>query len=306
MQNAIAAASSARNPVVNLSASVQPQDVTFPTIDRVRVVVNRTTARGNPVSTFLGPLVGISTVDVGATATAEVAPANAQTCVKPFMIPDRWQEHQDPAWDPAQQHVRRLRQQQHPLANPDRYIPADQPGYTGYDAERDKGMQLMIRAGTGNNIEPSSYFSWSMPGGTGGSFYRSNISGCNQTVVHWNDIIIQEPGNMVGPTNQGVDDLIALDPNAYWSTSCNCVKGSAYGQSPRVAPIPLYDPMYYASGKKNGRTADFQVANWMGFFIDHRQGNNVYGRITPILGMVDGNAGPSPSGIFPKVIRLVQ
>ena len=60
------------------------------------------------------------------------------------------------------------------------------------------------------------YYSWTMPGGTGGDWYRENIAQCNTTLVHLDQPIIQEPGNMVGPTNQGVDDLIALDPNAYW------------------------------------------------------------------------------------------
>ena len=39
---------------------------------------------------------------------------------------------------------------------------------------------------------------------------------CNTSVVHMGDPIVAEPGNMVGPTNHGVDDLIARDPNAYW------------------------------------------------------------------------------------------
>jgi len=192
------------------------------------------------------------------------------------------------------------------LANPDVYVPADQPGYTGYDMNRDKGFELVIRAGTGNNIEPSSYFSWKMPGDVGGSFYRDNISGCNTSVAHWGDIMIQEPGNMVGPTNQGIDDLIAKDPYAAWDMSCNCVQGGLGGASPRVAPIPLYDPMYYATGKRNGRTADFKMANWIGFFIERRVGNNVYGRITPILGIHDNNGGPAPVGSFPRSIRLIQ
>jgi hypothetical protein len=34
-----------------------------------------------------------------ATATAEVSPANAMTCVKPFTIPDKWIENQTPPWD---------------------------------------------------------------------------------------------------------------------------------------------------------------------------------------------------------------
>ena len=35
----------------------------------------------------------------------------------------------------------------------------------------------MIRAGTGNNIEPTMYWSWKMPGDDiGADFYRENIA----------------------------------------------------------------------------------------------------------------------------------
>lgn len=304
-QNAIVASTSTNNGVINQRTSVIPSDVTFPTVDQVRVVVQRSTARGNPVPTFLGAMVHIPTVDIGAVATAEAAPANAMTCVKPFMIPDRWREVQDPPWTPDST-FDAYDKKGNPIPNPDVYVPRDQSGYTGYDPYRDKGLELMIRAGTGNNIAPSTYYSWAMPGGTGGSWYRSNIANCNHTVVHPGDIIIQEPGNMVGPTDQGIDDLIAQDPNATWDTSTNKVIHSAYGTSPRVAPIPIFDPVYWASGKRNGRNADFKVANWIGFFIERRQGNNVYGRITPIIGNYDSNAGPAPIGSFAKVIRLIQ
>ena len=60
---------------------------------------------------------------------------------------------------------------------------------------------------------------------------------------------------MNGPTIQGAEALIAKDPGAYWDTATNKVKGSTAGaQSPRVFPIPLYDPIVYDSGKRNGRT----------------------------------------------------
>jgi hypothetical protein len=105
-----------------------------------------------------------------AVATAEVSPANAETCVKPFTIPDRWVEKQDPGgFDPQNSTFDSADRHGNPLANPDIYIPADQPGYTGYSAERDKGTELMIRAGTGNNINPSMYFSYAIGGDSGGS-----------------------------------------------------------------------------------------------------------------------------------------
>ena len=112
---------------------------------------------------------------------------------------------------------------------------------------------------------------------------------------------------MVGPTVQGVQALIDQDPNAQWDTSCKCVKNSAFGtNSPRVFPIPLYDPGYYASGKLNGRDADFKVANFLGFFVDSLSGNSVQGHITDIVGVIDTSAGPAPAAAFPKAIRLVQ
>jgi hypothetical protein len=305
------------NSVMGAQPAVDPPDVTFPNDPvtgqptRVRVQVFRTAARTNPIPTLVGPLFGVPTVDIGAAATAEASPANAATCVKPFMIPDRWKEPNGAPFNPLTSTYTRYDNRGNlvPPAQRDTYVPAGQTGYTGYTAA-DKGTQLILRAGTGNNIEPTMYYSWKMPGDTGGNFYRNNISGCNTSVISFSPdtptYLIQEPGNMVGPTNQGIDDLIAQDPNAQWNTSCMCVSGSRFGISPRVTPLPLYDPEYYAVGKANGRNADFKLANVMGFFIDRRVGNQVYGFITPIGGILNPNAGPAPEGAFPVAIRLVQ
>ena len=110
---------------------------------------------------------------------------------------------------------------------------------------------------------------------------------------------------MMGPTIQGVEDLIAKDPSAYWNEDDNSVH-SSQNPSPRVAIIPVYDPVYYDTGKQNGRNADLKVANYIGFYIESISGNNVYGRITPVSGLIKGNGGPAPAGAFPKAIRLVE
>ena len=112
---------------------------------------------------------------------------------------------------------------------------------------------------------------------------------------------------MGGPTTQGAEELIARDPGAYWDDASKTVKGSRFGNnSPRVFPIPLYDPIIYDSGKRNGRTADLVTANWIGFFLDYMDGNGLVGRIIPIGGIYDKNSGPAPAGAFPVAIRLVQ
>jgi Putative Flp pilus-assembly TadE/G-like len=309
VQNAIRGGTS--NLVQSAAPSVRSEDVDFPAdpvsgeFNRVRVKVWRTGARGNPVSTLIASYFGMRNVDIGATATAEAAPANAMTCVKPFIIPDRWVENTNPPWD-ADDTFDMYDNQNNPLPNADVYIPAGQPGYAGYNQESDRGARLIIRAGSGNNIQPTFYYSLALGGmsGTGGADYDWNIANCNTTIMHIGDIVIQEPGNMVGPTIDGAEGLIARDPNAYWDDTQNKVI-TQQNPSPRVFPIPLYDPVYYTIGKMNGRYADFKVANWIGFFLESIQNNQLYGRIIPIGGIIDKNYPMNP-GAFPKAIRLVE
>src|SRR3712207_560464 len=60
VQNAVKAATAQANAVMHQPASVVPADVTFPTMDRVRVRVQRTAARGNPLMPFIAPMFGIT------------------------------------------------------------------------------------------------------------------------------------------------------------------------------------------------------------------------------------------------------
>jgi hypothetical protein len=310
------------NNVMSGQVSVTPGDVEFPNNpttgepNRVKVSVRRTASRGNPVATMIARYFGMATTDIGATATAEASPANAMDCVKPFTIPDKWTERQTPPWDPNDTYDAYNNKGQ-PLANPDIYIPAYNsdgsvnPNYTGYrmflaypGGPTDVGTPLTIRAGTGNNITPSFYFSLAMTDDTGGSDYRWNIANCNHTHYHSGDLLVQEPGSMEGPTVQGITDLINMDSGASWDGQK--VANSRYGNhSPRVFPIPLYDPIYYDAGKRNGRNADLKTANWICFFASNVAGNNITGIIVPCMGIYDKN-GPAPNSALPKTIRLVQ
>jgi hypothetical protein len=295
------------NDVIHDAPKVTPADVTFPLSpsgqdNRVQVVVHRPA-----LPTLFGQFFGVPTVNIEATAVAEAAPANVMTCVKPFMIPDKWIEKQTPDWDPNDEY-NKYEKNWNPMPNPDIYIRNGETR-TGYSYTDDLGRELVLRAGSGDNISPSFYFSWKMPDDTGGDFYRENIAKCNQSKIVRGKKIIQEPGNKEGPTIQGVEELIAKDPDAYWDTSCNCVKGSKYtGQSPRLFPIPLYDPEYSADEQKknNGRFADFVIANFLGFFVTKVQGNAIYGRVANITGMVDENFDMAPDDSLTWAIRLVQ
>jgi Flp pilus assembly protein TadG len=298
------------NQVMNAEVSLEPSDVVFLNdpagqSNRVKVTVYRRSSRGNPLSTLIASFFGMPTADIAATATGEASPANAMTCVKPFTIPDRWIEKQTPPWDPSDT-FDLTDSKGKPLANPDIYIPATSPDYSGYNAERDKGMEVVLKSDNSGKIAPSFYYPWAIPGNSGGSDYRRDIAGCNTLVVGFNVDLTPEPGNMVGPTKQGMADLIAKDPTAYWDEDRNEVH-SSMNPSPRVVAIPLFDPDYYESGKHDGRGASLRAVNYLGFFVEEMRGNEVVGRVTPIGGLHKGSGfGPAPQGAFPKVIRLVQ
>jgi len=289
------------NKVMHRHVSIAPGDVTFP-LDQygrnnlVQVRVFRTADRSNPIPTLIGPIFGVPNVDMEATATAQAAPASGMTCVKPFIIPDKWTENQDPPWSSTSTFDRYNRKGT-VIANADEYT---RRGY----GEADRGQRLVLRAAHGNNISPSMYYSWKMPDDVGGNFYEENIANCNRSVIPLGYVAQQEPGAMEGPTLKGLEQLMAKDPNAYWDYSANKYVSDQY-PSPRVFPIPLYNPDEYQKGQQTGRNATLIVSNWLGFFLESVSGSEVYGRIFPITG-VTAEEGPGPTDTLAYVIRLVQ
>ena len=165
----------------------------------------------------------------------------------------------------------------------------------------------MLKANNDSQIAPSFYYPWDMVGeDMGADDYRHNIGYCNTNIMEFGDVFVAKPGNMVGPTNQGMDDLILRDPRATWNENTDPdTINSEFRPSPRLVAIPLFDPEYYDTGKRMGRNASLKFVNYLGFFIEEMRGNEVVGRIHPIGGLRTGN-GPAPPGAFPLVIRLVQ
>ena len=62
--------------------------------------------------------------------------------------------------------------------------------------------------------------------------------------------------------------------------------------SPRVFPIPLYDPVYYDERQAERPQRDPEGRPTSSASSSRTiQGNNVFGRITPITGLLDGTGG---------------
>ena len=262
---------------------------------RVTVVVRRTADRGSAVATWFARVFGVEEVDIAARATAEAAPAGAATCLKPFTLPDAWDdEDEDGAYDPGETY-------DPPQTGYGSDWRDGQPTNNGIDPngttyEDDFGRPLVIKEGSPDEAIVSSwYFPWDIPRvdgdpPVGGARYRWNIANCNTSVVNLGDEYMVENGNMTGPTKQGIEDLIAKDKNAEWDADADSVVGSAYRPwkaSPRVAKIPLFDPTREVRpGKK-----PIVFNNFTDFWIDGMQGKDVIGRFLYASGIGVGSAG---------------
>lgn len=316
------------NKVMGADVSVTPADVEFlndPTGEpnRVRVHVYRNTERGNPLGTFIAQLFGTPTVDTSAVATAEASPADLPSRCLPFTIPDKWDERTSPPFnaDTSYFDLYANRTGNSPgarLANPDVYIgPEDRVNYTGYKPllttqGGDIGTLIKLKTDPGTTVSPSVYNPIVVPGeGTGADNYRNGIINGVCPTGGFGDNLTLEPGDMAGPTRQGIEDLIAKDPSAYYDEDCHCVMRStptgpqSAGDSPRVADIPLYDPYYYETHQQTGRNVAFKVANYLSVFVLPMRANEVVAIIVRGAGHRSGDT-DVPGGMFLKTVRIVQ
>jgi hypothetical protein len=279
-----------RRPVI-----ISAADVTFPEDGMIRVRTHRTEATGDPLHTYFMRIVNLGSnnlSDVSAVAAASVYDVCAADCVKPWAIPDRWDDVNGNGQMDAGE-------------------PYD-PVATGYQAPGDVGASIVLKVGNPQQaISPGQFFPIDLPPldcpcgispETGGAQYRWNISNCNPYTVGPGDRLQLEPGNMVGPTQQGMQELIDLDPGATWNASAQTIEGSAFGLSPRVVLVPFFDP---ASPPVQGR-------NWVrivkigAFFLEAMgPGSEVRGRFIKVT--IDGEpCAVKTAGTFVKGIQLVE
>jgi len=262
---------------------------------RVTVTARRIQARGNAVPTFFARVLAMvrpgqwDLVDIQATATAEIQPASSASCLKPWAIPDAYDDvNRNGKFDAGDYYQSRVTSW----------------GTNYRNNNFDFGTQLTLKEGSpGDAVAPGQYFpiDLPMPSGpsSGGDRYRENIASCNGQIVDIGDSVWTENGNMIGPTKQGVQDLIALDPGARWDPVDGIVN-SAFppGGSPRIGRVPMFDPRFPpTSGKQQ-----LPITNIAGFFIEGVAGN---GRVTGRLVPTTGTGDPSPGSML-NTVRLVR
>jgi Flp pilus assembly protein TadG len=247
-------------------------DVTFPDPRMVRVRTHRTRATGDAIRTYFVRILNPASdnqAEMTAVPAATVFDACGAQCLRPWAIPDRWADaNANGVYDDGELY---------------------DPLITGYKAPGDVGASIVLKSGNPQQaIEPGIFYPVNYPPLdkypgqsplTGGDWYRQWIYDCTPYLIEIDDRLQLEPGNMVGPTMQGINDLIAQDPGARWDTTDQKIVNSAYGRSPRIGLVPLFDPQLPPTSGRNYVT----ISKIGAFFIESTgPGSQVNGRFVQI------------------------
>ena len=331
--------------------------VVLPDSQKVRVIVRRAA-----VGTFFARVLGYLNVPIAAKAAARVFEAGSGKCVKPFAFPDYWYDADNdnaPAnrledLGPGQgKGGETWKYGSSPDDHYRAYGDADGTGeVTGLGSDfrnssvaggdktntkywEDKGRPIILKKSNPQQTSsPGFFLPWVLPGSNpGAADYKANIVGCNPAQINLTtDFNVDgsadtssydnKPGNMIGPTKQGMDSLIALDPKACWAPSTEVREGVTYTtgsvkllsdantctvdypgwmSSPRVAIVPLFDPAQMQSGKTQLRFNNLAL-----IFLDPQ-----LDRHAPVAGhflyFVRGTGPADPNkGSLIKQLKLVE
>lgn len=125
----------------------------------------------------------------------------------------------------------------------------------------------------------------------GASAYKNNlIHGTTQT-ISVNDQLLTKPGNMPGPTSQGLDGRIGHDTCTITNYTADC---------PRIVIVPVYRDEPYVL---NGRTC-ITVSGFASLFITEVHGANV--KAIFIEKLEEGESGPSQTNYGVQKPTLIK
>lgn len=336
-----------RNLVWGEQASVLAGDITFPACPGdgtdmcVRVAVYRNQARGNPLPTVFGRLIGLTTQDVQAVATAEVRPGNTATCVRPWAIPDRWADHSAPANSTFDKYSAPSVS----LPDPDIYTkPTSSTPGTGYQLSLNLGTPLKLHQSCSAaascppatvdrdvaGVETSGFLPVNLAPGCPSSTYANWIKGCATKcdgslvkVVPDDPLTFLQGASPAANTASAVQFLVNLDPGATYNPLTKKVENSCVGgggipyscaqpglvESPRIVAVPTYDVNWFEDHRQTGGTTGnlIKVSNILGVFVEGMSGADVSTHIVTKSGGFDSTKGVVTGGsAFTRTLLIVR
>jgi hypothetical protein len=291
---------------------------------RVTVNVERTQARGNPIPTFFAKILKPS-IDVRVEATAEASTvANADGCTKPWIIPST-------AFSPAGETPCEACAQNHVLVRNGAVTPWAKTNLFGQGVQ---AKQYMVKPQSPHDaLVPSNFYAIELDG-SGAAAYKAAISSCVDMKTQCGDTYRVEPGNMVGPTDQGVSDLLGDDVHSYTLANgehrFQSSGGQNYDTSHQLVTAPIWDacddPLFQEGGGGGGKggcdcpaecvapgnNTWYTIDGYAQIFVEGMgnigggKGDGVIVRLTGLAGCGGSSLAVDEAGPFAIPIRLVR
>jgi hypothetical protein len=250
---------------------------------RVKVDVSSTQ------NTYFARVLGTSTANIAVEGIAEAAKySTGAICVKPWFVPNTIFGSGGPCAACAANQV---------------LISGGE--VTDY-AKSQFGQEFILKSqDPSSSISPGDFYAIQLPGSVGGSDYRANIATCENTYLRCGNSYSVETGNLVGPTKQGVQDLIGNPPTDSWTGSIGVYQtpNGLSDTSKNVVVAPIWDSCSMAGfcptgNFPSGTNVSLQIIGFATFFLERIQGGNVQARLISVssCGALSGGPGGGAGG----------
>ena len=195
-----------------LGSAIQASDLSVTVeVEQRKVYVDLNYAQ----PTYFARILGLNSVPISVQAVARASDNSASAgCTKPWLIPNAMLSGSAPCTACGLGEV---------LLGP-----GEGDSVTAW-GQSQVGQQFMVRAGNpGSVLAPREFFAMRLNDSLGGNDYQTNITTCSPQVVTCLQSYEIEPGQMIGATTLGVQDLVTI----YGSVSPDVWLGAGQYQHP--------------------------------------------------------------------------
>ena len=258
-------------------------------------------------NTYFARVFGVTTANIGAEGIAEAAKySTGAMCVKPWFVPNTSFASVGACAACA--------------ATPPQVLISG--GEVTDYGKSQIGQKFTLKSqDPHNSISPGEFYAIQLPGSSGASDYRTNIGTCATPYLRCGFSYSVETGNMVGPTKQGVTDLVGNPPTDTWTGTIGYYSTpTGYSDtSKNVVVAPIWDTcgtsgFCPAGDFPSGSSVSLTIIGFATFFLNGVESGDVTAYLISISscgavsGGVGGGAGGGETGgtVLSLPLRLVR
>jgi len=249
-------------------------------------------------NTYFARALGVQTANVGVEAVAEAAPNSTGTaCAKPWFIPNTALGAGGAC----------------PACAANQVLISG--GQVTAFARNSFGREFRVKSqDPSSRLAPGQFYAIDLSKG-GGSDYRDNIANCANTYIRCLDSYSVLTGNKVGPTQQGVKDLIGNPPTDTWASVGQYQTPNGLSDTSKAVVLaPIWDTcgasgFCPAGDFPTGTNVPLQIIGFAVIFLDGIQGNDVVAHLINVSSCGAGGGGlPGETGgtVLSIPLRLVR